>query len=94
VRELNGSSRSGTATIKGSQSSIVIGSIPFVGNPPLSAPCKGAEILRVQVPPGNWVAPAGSNRSGSGGNETAEAFGARGRFGRPCEQAGRNMRER
>jgi hypothetical protein len=63
-------------------------------NTPRSAPCKGAESLRVQVPPGNWVAPAGSNRSGSGGNETAEAFGARGRLGRPREQTGRNVRER
>ena len=27
------------------------------------------------------VAPAGSNRSGSGGNDTAEAFDGKGRFG-------------
>ena len=39
-------------------------------------------------------APAGSNRSGSGGNETAEAFDAEGRLGRPGEQAGRNVSER
>ena len=35
----------------------------------------------MQVPPGNWVAPAGSNRSGGGGNETAGAFDAKGRSG-------------
>ena len=28
----------------------------------------------VQFPPGNWVAPAGSYRSGGGGNETVGAF--------------------
>ena len=59
-----------------------------------SAPCKGAEVLRVQVPPGNWVAPAGSNRSGGGGNETVEASGGKGRLGRLRDQAGRNASER
>jgi hypothetical protein len=29
---------------------------------------------RVRLPPGNWVAPAGSYRSGGGGNEAVEAF--------------------
>ena len=28
----------------------------------------------VQFPPGNWVAPAGSYRSGGGGNKTVGAF--------------------
>ena len=32
-------------------------------------------------PPGNWFAPPGSNQSSSGGNETAEASGAEGRYG-------------
>src|SRR5439155_11998938 len=32
------------------------------------------------------VAPAGSNRSGSGGNETAEAFGGKGRRGGPASR--------
>jgi hypothetical protein len=32
------------------------------------------DLLWVQVPPGNWVAPAGSYRSGGGGNETVGAF--------------------
>jgi hypothetical protein len=32
-------------------------------------------------PPGNWFAPPGSNRSSSGGNEAAEAFGVEGRIG-------------
>ena len=34
-----------------------------------------------KIPPGNWFAPPGSNRSSSGGNETAEASGVEGRFG-------------
>jgi hypothetical protein len=40
------------------------------------------------------VVPAGSNRSGSGGNNTAEAFDAKGRLGRLREQSGRNVSER
>ena len=40
----------------------------------------------VQVPPGNSVAPAGSNRSGGRGNETAEAFEATGRLGDPASR--------
>ena len=40
------------------------------------------------------VAPASSNRNGSGGNEAAGAFDGKGHFRRPREQAGRNMRER
>jgi hypothetical protein len=28
----------------------------------------------VRFPPGNWVAPAGSYRSGGGGNKTVGAF--------------------
>ena len=51
------------------------------------APCKGAGLPRVQSPPGNWVAPAGSNRSGGGGNEAAGAFDAKGRPAAP--RAGR-----
>ncbi|MGA7245700.1 MAG: hypothetical protein WBX19_21135 [Terracidiphilus sp.] len=35
----------------------------------------------VRIPPGNWFAPPGSNRSSSGGNETAEAFDLKGRVG-------------
>ena len=40
------------------------------------------------------VAPAGSNRSGGGGNEAVEAFDGKGRFRRLREQAGRNVSER
>ena len=40
------------------------------------------------------VAPASSNRSSSGGNEAAEAFGVEGRFRRLGEHAGRNVSER
>jgi hypothetical protein len=47
----------------------------------------------VRFPPGNWVAPAGSSRSGGGGNEAVEASDAKGRPGRPREQAGRNASE-
>ena len=35
----------------------------------------------MQLPPGNWVAPAGSYRSGGGGDEAVEAFETTGRFG-------------
>ena len=48
----------------------------------------------MRVTPDNWVAPAGSNRSRVGGNETVEAFGAKGRLGRPRDQAGRNASQR
>jgi autotransporter-associated beta strand protein len=40
------------------------------------------------------VVPAGSNRSGDGGNEIAEAFGEKGSRRRLREQAGRNLSER
>ena len=40
------------------------------------------------------VAPAGSNRSGGGGNNTAEAFDGKGLLGGLREQAGRNASER
>jgi hypothetical protein len=46
------------------------------------------------IPTRQGVAPAGSNRGGSGGNETAEAFDGKGRLGRVREQAGRNVSER
>jgi len=55
---------------------------------------KGAGQQRVQVPPGNWIAPPGSNRSSGGGNETAEASGVKGRLRRPRERTGRNVSER
>ena len=34
-------------------------------------------------PPGNWVAPAGSSRSGGGGDEAVGAFDAKAARGRP-----------
>ena len=37
-------------------------------------PVSGVGLQWVQIPPGNWVAPAGSYRSERGGNETVEAF--------------------
>jgi hypothetical protein len=40
----------------------------------ISAPCQGAGFQRVRFPPGNWVAPAGSYRSGGGGNKAVGAF--------------------
>ena len=40
------------------------------------------------------VAPAGSNRSGRGGNESAEASDGKGSLGRLGEHAGRNVSER
>jgi hypothetical protein len=44
-------------------------------------------------PPGNWVAPAGSSRSGSGGNEAAGAFDAKIAYRAIRERAGRNASE-
>jgi hypothetical protein len=41
---------------------------------------RGAGQQRVQVPPGNWIAPPGSNRSGGRGNETAGAFDGKGSY--------------
>jgi len=57
---------------------------------------KGAYFQRVRIPPGNpaTVAPAGSNRSGCGGNEAVEAFGAKVRLWTISERAGRNASER
>ena len=46
------------------------------------------------TPPGNWFAPPGSNQSSRGGNKTAEASGAEGRFWRLGKHAGRNTSER
>ena len=40
---------------------------------------KGGGPQREINPPGNWFAPPGSNQSSSGGNETAEASGAKSR---------------
>ena len=42
---------------------------------------KGAGPQWVKIPPGNWFASPGCNRSSSGGNETAEAFDVKGRIG-------------
>ena len=46
------------------------------------------------IPTRRLVVPAGSNRSGGGGNDTAEAFDGKGSFERFREQAGRNASER
>jgi hypothetical protein len=42
---------------------------------------KSADQLRVKVPPENWFAPLGSNRSGGRGNEAVGASGVEGRLG-------------
>ena len=42
---------------------------------------KGVGQQRVQVPPGNWIAPPGSNRSSGRGDEAAGASGVEGREG-------------
>ena len=41
---------------------------------------KGAGLQRVQLPPGNWFVPPGSNRSGGEGNEATGAFDEKGRL--------------
>jgi len=47
----------------------------------------------VRDPPGNSVVPAGSSRSGDGGNEIVKAFGEEGSHRRLSELAGRNASE-
>ena len=42
---------------------------------------KGVGQQRVQVPPGNWFAPPGSNRSSGRGDKAAGASGVEGREG-------------
>ena len=55
---------------------------------------KGAGLQWERIPPGNWFAPPGSNRSSGRGNEAAEAFGVEGRLGDSGEHAGRNVSKR
>ena len=55
---------------------------------------KGVDLQWVRVPPGNWFAPPGSNRSGGRGNEAVGAFGVEGRIRRLGERAGHNASER
>jgi hypothetical protein len=47
---------------------------------------KALDFSGCKSPPGNWFAPPGSNRSSSGGNETAESFEEKGRFGDSADQ--------
>ena len=54
----------------------------------------GVGLPWVQFPPGNWVAPAGSYRSGGGGNEAVGAFETHVSLWRCSEQTGRNASER
>ena len=42
---------------------------------------EGVDLQQVKILPGNWVAPAGSYRSGGGGNETVGAFETDGSLG-------------
>ena len=51
--------------------------------PLLDSTCavKSAGPLQVQVLPGNWFVPPGSNRSGGGGNKAVGASGVEGRYG-------------
>ena len=55
---------------------------------------KGVGPQRETNPPGNWIAPPGSNRSGGGGNKAAGASGVEGRIRRLGESAGCNASER
>ena len=60
----------------------------------LQCAVKGAGPQREINPPGNWIAPPGSNWSGGGGNKTAGASDVEGRTRRLGESAGRNVSER
>ena len=55
---------------------------------------KGVGLQWVQFPPGNWVASAGSYRSGGGGNETVGAVETDVSLWRYSEPTGRNASER
>src|SRR6266571_3702790 len=44
---------------------------------------KSVGLQRVRLPPGNWFAPPGSNRSGSGGNEAVGVMATACRHRRP-----------
>src|ERR1035437_1273095 len=55
---------------------------------------KALDHSGMKGPPGNGIAPPGSNRSGGGGNEAAEASGGEGRIRRLGESAGCNVSER
>ena len=50
------------------------------------APWKGLDLQRVRLPPGNLIVPAGSNRSGGGGNEAVGAFDAKDRHSGPASR--------
>jgi hypothetical protein len=60
----------------------------------LQCAVKGAGPQRDEDPPGNWIAPPGSNRSGGGDNKTVGASGVEGRIRRLGESAGCNVSER
>jgi hypothetical protein len=60
----------------------------------LQCAVKGTGPQREINPPGNWIAPPGSNRSGGGGNKAAGASGVEGRIRRPGKSAGCNASER
>jgi hypothetical protein len=53
---------------------------PFF-NTAFTCAVKGVGQQWVKVPPGNWIAPPGSNRGSGGSNETAEASGVEGLLG-------------
>src|SRR5207247_5896736 len=65
-----------------------------VENRRLRCAVKGAGPQREINPPGNWIAPPGSNRSGGGGNKAAGASGVEGRIRRLGESVGCNASER
>ena len=60
----------------------------------LQCAVKGAGPQREINPPGNWIAPPGSNWSGGGGNKAAGASDIEGRTRRLGESAGCNASER
>ena len=58
------------------------------------APWEGIGLQQEIVLSGNWVAPAGSSRSGEGGNKLVEAFDATVMHGMISEESGRNVSKR
>src|SRR5215472_9250338 len=73
--------RTAVANILGPEPAFTGRSGRLPANRKLRCAVQGAGPQWVQFPPGNWIAPPGSNRSSRGGNESAGAFGVKSRVG-------------
>jgi len=85
---------SGGSRCRGSRCQFILCAAEAAGVSSFCAPWKGVGLQWVKFPPGNWVAPAGSYRSGSGGDKTVGAFETDASPRRCSEPTGRNVGER